>query len=126
MLWKLDEVPSHYLVAEHVASKPVNMNAQCFGRFHDQFSLLNNDLLQTNVKLTHISRSQLEFVKLFYELLLIYVMVFSFIHFLQEGESFDKVWILVILPFGFRYVVSKGTFDAIIALDRLWLEVVLQ
>lgn len=53
-------------------------------------------------------------------------MVFSFIHFLQEVESFDKVWILVILPFGFRYVVSKGTFDAIIALDRLWLEVVLQ
>lgn len=101
VLGKLDGVPSYYLVAIHVASKPVKMDAQCFGWFHYQFFLLYNDFLQINFICAQ-SSILLEFLKLFIKLLLIYV--FSGIHFLVEFESFDKIWILVlriVLLFGF-------------------------
>ena len=101
MLGKFDRVASNYLIAIHVAGKPVKVDAQCFGRFHDQFFLLNNHFLQIDFICAY-SSFLLEFLKLFIKLLLIYV--FSSIHFLIELESFDKIWVLVlrvVVLFGF-------------------------
>jgi len=52
---KFDEVPSYYLVAVHIACEPIKMNAQSFGRFHNQFFLLYNNLLHINFECAHIS-----------------------------------------------------------------------
>ena len=93
-LGKLNEVPANYIVAVHIASKTVKMDAQSFGRLNDEFILLYYHFLLIDIMCAHISILHLEFLKLFHELLVIYVS--SFVHFLDKVKSLDKIWILVL------------------------------